>query len=88
MDNRLTLERIWSMGISSGFLSIKGGINLWQSLVRSILDYGSQLWGNEVWKQGESLQLEMGKRLLRCSMTTGEEIWDGGLCKLEGIFKN
>ena len=41
------------MGISSGFLSIKGGIYLWQTLVRSILDYGSQLWGNEVWKQGE-----------------------------------
>src|SRR6185436_15294636 len=34
-----------------------------------------QLWGNEVWKEGEALQLEMGKRLLRCSsMTTGEAV--------------
>ena len=34
------MAKIWGMGINGGHLSVKGSINLWQALVRSILEYG------------------------------------------------
>jgi len=42
---RANLGRIWLMGIREGVLSIKGGINLYQALVVSGLEYGSEVWG-------------------------------------------
>ena len=41
---RMNMGRIWSMGIRGGYLSVKGGVMLWQSLVRSILEYGCVVW--------------------------------------------
>src|ERR1700761_6868502 len=58
------------MGMRSGYLSIKASINLWESLVRSNLEYGCEVWGAEVWKEGEAIQMEMARRLLRCSSMT------------------
>ena len=55
------------MGLNSGDLSVKASVNLWESLVRSIVEYASQIWGDEVWEEGEKLQAEMGRRILRCS---------------------
>ena len=37
--------RIWNMGIKEGVLSVKAAINLYQSLVGSGLEYGSEVWG-------------------------------------------
>src|SRR6185437_997067 len=67
---RRNMVRIWYMGIRSGFLSTKASLNLWETLVRTLLEYGSEIWGNEVWLAGEKLQMEMGRRLLRCSSKT------------------
>ena len=64
---RSSMARIWGMGIRSGYLSVKGSINLYQSLVRSSLEYASQIWGADQWPQGEKVQKEMAIRVLRCS---------------------
>jgi len=44
----MNMSRIWKMGLSTGYFSIKAGINLWESLVRSTLEFASELWGDEV----------------------------------------
>jgi hypothetical protein len=82
LDNRLLLKefkrrlfskayqnmsKVWAMGMNTGYLSIKAGVNLWESLVRSIVEYAVEIWGDEVWKEGENLLHEMGRRILRCS---------------------
>ena len=45
-----SMIKAFSMGMSSGYLSIQAGINLYNALVRSILDYGSEIWGYEHWE--------------------------------------
>src|SRR5690242_20644408 len=67
------------MGIRTGYLSVKASINLWVGLVRSILEYGCEVWGDEVWKVGEGIQLDMGRRILRCSAQTTLEAIRGEL---------
>ena len=39
----MNLSRIWSMGMSTGYLSTKASLNLWESLVRSVLESSCQL---------------------------------------------
>ena len=82
---RANMARIWSMGIQSGNLSVSGSINLWQALVRSILEYGSEIWGKGKWVQGEQVQADMAKRILRCSTMTQKEamLGDLGWCSLQ-----
>ena len=65
--------KAFGMGMSSGHLSIKAGINLYNALVRSILDYGSEIWGYDKWEDGEKIQRAFGRRLLRCSSKTTNE---------------
>lgn len=70
------MAKIWSMGIKSGYLSVKGSINLWQALVRSILEYGSEIWGFDKWLDGEQVQVDMAKRIHNVKLCM--EILDGG----------
>ena len=60
-------------GIKDGNLSVKSCINLWQALVRSNLEYGSAIWGKDKWLEGEQIQADMAKRILRCSSKTQRE---------------
>ena len=52
---RVNMGRIWQMGIRSGFLSIKASLNIYQALVRSVLEYGSEVWGFDLWRDGEQV---------------------------------
>jgi len=70
---RRNVSRIWSMGMSDGSLSVKASINLYQALVRSVLEYGCVVWGDEEWEEGERVQREIGRRILRCSGKTTNE---------------
>jgi len=70
---KTNMGRVYSMGIRSGFLSVKGSINLYQALVRSILEFSCELWGKDAWKDGENIQLEMSRRILRCSRKSTNE---------------
>jgi len=72
---RQNMSRIWSMGLFNGTLSVKASINLYEALVRSSVEYGSEIWGDEGWEEGERLQREMGRRILRChGKTTNEAV--------------
>src|SRR6185436_15448010 len=64
---------VWSMGMYDGCLSVKACINLYQALIRSVLDYGSQIWGEDEWIEGERIQREMARRILRCNGKTTNE---------------
>ena len=55
------MGRIWQMGIRSGFLSIKASLNIYQALVRSVLEYGSEVWGFDLWRHGEQVQTGYGE---------------------------
>jgi hypothetical protein len=83
---RTNMARVWSMGMRTGFLSMKASLNLWESLVRSNLEYACEVWGKEVWKEGEAVQMDMGRRLLRCSSMTTKQAIQGelGLWSLQG----
>jgi len=73
------MGRIWQMGIRSGFLSIKASLNIYQALVRSVLEYGSEVWGFDLWRDGEQVQLDMAKCILRCSRMTSRPVLIGEL---------
>ena len=61
------------MGMSEGALSTKASVNLYQALVRSVLEYSCEIWGDQVWLEGEKIQREMGRRILRCNGKTTNE---------------
>ena len=58
---------------------MKGGVMLWKSLVRSILEYGCEIWGKEQWLEGEQVQADMAKKILRCSTMSTREALLGDL---------
>jgi len=76
---RKNVSRVWYMGMYDGCLSVKASINLYQALVRSVLEYGCEIWGDEVWEEGERVQREMGRRILRCNGKTTNEALLGEL---------
>ena len=49
---------------------------IWTSPVRSVIEYGSEIWGERS-SRLEKLQLQMGKRILRCGSRTSEEVVRG-----------
>jgi hypothetical protein len=71
------------MGIKSGVLSIKAGINLSQ------LEYAAEILPPRVWKESEALQIHFCRRGLRCSsmnckLAMQGELGGYGLCKQDG----
>jgi len=52
---------------------------IWMSLVRSIVEYGCEIWGEKGSTEVEKLQLDMGKKILRCGSRTNEEVVRGEL---------
>ena len=61
------------IGLREG-ISVRAVMRGWQVLVRQVLEYGAEIWGEKKWKQGEDLQLEMGRRLLGASKMTTKEV--------------
>ena len=57
---RRSVSRVWAMG-------------MYEALVRSVLEYGCVIWGDEDWEEGERVQREMGRRILRCNGKTTNE---------------
>ena len=55
-----------NMGLKRARLSVKAGINLWNSMVRPSLEYGAQVWGLGKWDPAELVQREMGRKILGC----------------------
>ena len=67
---RKSRTKIWNMGMKNGILSVKASVQLWESLVRSNLEYGAEVWGAGKWEEAEEIATEMGRRILRCPSKT------------------
>ena len=50
---RRNMLRIWYLGIRGGYLSVKASLNLYETLVRTLLEYGSEIWGEKNGLQGK-----------------------------------
>ena len=54
-------------------------IMVWKSLVRSIIEYGCEIWGDLSLPEFETFQVSMGKRILRCGSRMTNEVVRGEL---------
>ena len=66
------------MGLKKG-ISAKAMLRGWEVLVRPILEYGAEIWGEKNWVKAELLQLEMGRMVLGVSRMTTKEVIQGEL---------
>jgi hypothetical protein len=76
---RRNMTQALAMGISGGFMTARLANIVWMSLVRSILEYGCEIWGERDLIDFEKLQLQMGRRILRCGSRMTEEVVRGEL---------
>jgi hypothetical protein len=68
-----------AMGMSGGFMSIRLACIVWMSLVRSIIEYGCEIWGDKQFPELDKLQVTMGKRILRCGSRMSDVVVRGEL---------
>ena len=76
---RRNMTQTLAMGIRGGFMTPRLANIMWMSLVRSIIEYGSEIWGERKVVEFDKLQTAMGKRILRCSSRTPDEVVRGEL---------
>jgi hypothetical protein len=76
---RKNMTQTWAMGISGGFMTVKTGELVWTSLVRSIVEYGCEVWGDISLTDFEDLQTTMGRKILRCGSRMSKEVIRGEL---------
>ena len=69
----------WNMLMSSGNPPVKLLQETYFGLVRPYLEYGAEVWGDFEWKEAEALQRQVGKRILRVSKNTANEVVMGEL---------
>ena len=67
------------MGIRSGYLSVEAAVKTWKILVRPLVEYDSEIWGVETWREAETLQRNMGRRILGLKRSTNNEVVYGEL---------
>jgi len=75
---RKRMRTLCTMGLRKG-ISVRAVMRGWEVLVRPIMEYGSEIWGEKKWKEGEDLQIEMGRRVLGVSRMTTREVIQGEL---------
>ena len=76
---RRNMIQTLAMGIRGGFMTTRLANIMWMSLVRSIIEYGSEVWGEQPVPEFDKLQAQMGKRILRCGSRTSGEVVRGEL---------
>ena len=54
-------------------LSVKAATGLWKALVRPIIEYAAEIWGEKEWKEAEILQRTIAKRILGMTERTSNE---------------
>ena len=75
---RKRTRALCGIGLREG-VSARAVLRGWQVLVRPVLEYGAEIWGEKKWKAGEDLQFEMGRRVLGVSKRTTREVIQGEL---------
>jgi len=72
------MKAIFGLGVGRG-LSVRALMRGWEVLVRPLLEFSCEIWGGKVWNQLESLQHEMGRRVLGVSRLTARQVIQGEL---------
>jgi len=78
-EARRRMMLVWAMGMREGKLGVTDCVRAWQALVRPVLEYGTVVWGEAKWEEGEQVQREMGKMILGCSPKMANEVVLGEL---------
>ena len=68
------MSAAWGMGVRGGHLSVKGANGIWKAIVRPILEYVAEIWGDEEWEEAEKTQRKMGRRILKVNEKTANEL--------------
>ena len=55
-------------------LPVKTCVTLWEVLVRPILEYAGEVWGEGLWEEAEKLQREVAKTILSPTRTANEAV--------------
>jgi hypothetical protein len=76
---RRNMTQALAMGVSGGYMSTRLACVVWKSLVRSIIEYGCEIWGDKIFIELEKLQVAMGKRILRCGSRMPDVVVRGEL---------
>ena len=74
---RRNANRVWYMG--RGKLSVKSFVNMYEALVRSQLEYGTDVWGFIRWDEAEKIQFNAARKILHASKTTCRQALIGEL---------
>jgi len=69
---------IFGFGINK-LLPVKTCVNLWEVLVRPILEYAGEVWGEGPWEEADKLQREVAKTILNAPTRTANEAVLGDL---------
>ena len=70
---RKQMERYFGASIQLGYLGVRTSVLVWLTMVRPLLEYGAEVWGDERWEEAERLQVSVGKRILRCHRHTADD---------------
>lgn len=75
---RKRMQALSGLGLRQG-VSAKAMLRGWEVLVRPVIEYGAEIWGEKKWAEAEQLQFEMGRRVLGVSKKTTKEVVQGEL---------
>ena len=78
-EARKRIAMITGMGVREGVLPVRDAVSAWKALARPVVEYAAAVWGGVKWNEGEVLQREMGRRILRCSTLMTNEVILGEL---------
>lgn len=68
---RARSARIAAMGMFSGKLPVPLGVQVYQALVRPLLEFGAEVWSADCpWTEAERLQMRVAKQILQCPIRT------------------
>jgi hypothetical protein len=67
---RRKMRAAWGMGVRGGVCTAKLSSLIWKSLVRPTVESAAEVIGAGKWPEADSVQLEMGKKILRTGKHT------------------
>lgn len=63
---RRVCHSVAAMGMYSGKLPVNISSRVYEAMVRPLLEYGSEVWSTDPWKEAEAIQHYMAKLILQC----------------------
>jgi hypothetical protein len=83
---RGALWRVWMLGRGKGWLGVDFWMMMWRSYILPVLEYGGEVFGEQVWPQAERVQREAGRLILGVTKRTPNEVVRGelGMITLRG----